>query len=296
MTIKEALEVLQKQSDCWDKITECSANCEECECHADASNLVEAVKTVLDAFGNCSELPNSSDDCVSRQADLIDRAEAQTELQFAARRYTVAKEAHGEGQVVWSENLISVTDAMNALRKVSPIQAKQMIPTQMSGTSEDTVDWGYISVNSLLEYCENNITHSITPNEFMRMNRVKFPKPCTDAISRQAAIDLCKQRLYETAINNSGYKCDADDVYSEMAERRISNWLNDVPSVQAEQKWIPCSERVPEDDNAVLITHSKGVGKAWWNGRYWTSIAVKKYKTVSAWMPLPEPYRGDTND
>ncbi len=50
--------------------------------------------------------------------DLIDRAAAQTELQFAARRYTVAHEAHGEGRVVWSENLISVTDAMNALRNV----------------------------------------------------------------------------------------------------------------------------------------------------------------------------------
>lgn len=54
--------------------------------------------------------------------DLISRADAQTELQFAARRYTVAHEAHGEGRVVWSDNLISVTDAMNALRKVPSIQ------------------------------------------------------------------------------------------------------------------------------------------------------------------------------
>ena len=51
-------------------------------------------------------------------SDLIDRAAAQTELQFAARRYTVAYEAHGEGRTVWSEDLISVTDAMNALRNV----------------------------------------------------------------------------------------------------------------------------------------------------------------------------------
>lgn len=50
--------------------------------------------------------------------DCIDRAEAQTAIQFAARRYTVAHEAHGEGHVVWSDNLISVTDAMNALREV----------------------------------------------------------------------------------------------------------------------------------------------------------------------------------
>ena len=63
------------------------------------------------------------------------------------------------------------------------------------------------------------------------------------------------------------------------------NYLN-----QPEQQWIPCSERLPDNDESVLISNSHGVTKAWWNGRFWTSIAVKEYKTVYAWMPLPEPY------
>lgn len=50
--------------------------------------------------------------------NLISLEEAQVALQFAARRYTVAHEAHGEGKVVWSDNLISVTDAFNALREL----------------------------------------------------------------------------------------------------------------------------------------------------------------------------------
>ena len=54
--------------------------------------------------------------------DLIGRAEAQTAIQFAAKRYTVAHEAHGEGQVVWSDNLINVTDAMNVLRDLPSAQ------------------------------------------------------------------------------------------------------------------------------------------------------------------------------
>lgn len=58
-------------------------------------------------------------------------------------------------------------------------------------------------------------------------------------------------------------------------------------------RWIPCSERLPDNDESVLISNSHGVTKAWWNGKCWTSIAVKKYKTVTAWMPLPEPYRGE---
>lgn len=51
-------------------------------------------------------------------SDLIYRAEAQTELQLVARRYTLAHEAHGEGTADWIANLITVTDATNALRKV----------------------------------------------------------------------------------------------------------------------------------------------------------------------------------
>lgn len=54
--------------------------------------------------------------------DLISRAVAQIELQLSARRYTVAHEAHGEGRVVWSEDLISVSDAMNVLRKLPSAQ------------------------------------------------------------------------------------------------------------------------------------------------------------------------------
>lgn len=77
--------------------------------NADRDKVEEAVEMAIEAL-NHSEIPNSS--------DCIDRAEAQTAIQFAARRYTVAHEAHGEGHVVWSDNLISVTDAMNALREV----------------------------------------------------------------------------------------------------------------------------------------------------------------------------------
>lgn len=58
-------------------------------------------------------------------SDLINRAEAQTAIQLVARRYTVAHEAHGAGKVVWSDDLISVTDAMNALREIPSAQPEQ---------------------------------------------------------------------------------------------------------------------------------------------------------------------------
>ena len=71
----------------------------------------------------------------------------------------------------------------------------------------------------------------------------------------------------------------------------ILEMIESQPTIAQESRWIPCSERLPDNDESVLISNSHGVTKAWWNGRSWTSIAVKKYKTVIAWMPLPEPYK-----
>ena len=65
-------------------------------------------------------------------------------------------------------------------------------------------------------------------------------------------------------------------------------------------EWIPCSERLPENSNTVLITHKGGVSFGWYNGRYWGRGASTKHrliKTVTAWMPLPEPYmKGEQNE
>ena len=260
MTIKEALEALRKNYGCL-TTTGCGSLgnlCDRCEYDVDADTVTEALKTVLDAFSNGSEIPNSSD-CICRQADLIDRAAAQTELQFAARKYTVAHEAHGEGQVVWSDNLISVTDAMNALRKVTSVQAQQM---------DDTEFW---------------------------KKRVKdYENTVNDLISKMT----------------KGVKFNCMEMNAEGITFR-----EEKPSVQAEQKWIPCSKRLPKNRDWYLgIFRESDTG--WINiipfvcsyiGRptstttkdYWIIHGCTEsdgyYKSLEcvAWMPLPEPYRGD---
>ena len=61
----------------------------------------------------------------------------------------------------------------------------------------------------------------------------------------------------------------------------------------ASLKWVPCSERLPEDLTNVLITDAEGdvfvarfieviQGQAEWST-----------DDVVAWMPLPEPYKGE---
>lgn len=56
--------------------------------------------------------------------------------------------------------------------------------------------------------------------------------------------------------------------------------------------WIPCSERLPEEDGKYLVTMNGYVSKKPIVG---TSIFVTStkewYPNCIAWMPLPEPYK-----
>ena len=66
--------------------------------------------------------------------------------------------------------------------------------------------------------------------------------------------------------------------------------------------WIPVSERLPEEDGAYLVTTK-------WKGSYSgdvyieTNMAMYREQTkewdcvdVIAWMPLPQPYKAESED
>jgi hypothetical protein len=67
-------------------------------------------------------------------------------------------------------------------------------------------------------------------------------------------------------------------------------------------RWIPCTERLPEEGGDYLVTTK-------WKGSYSgdtyieTNMAVYREKLeewdckgVIAWMPLPEPYKAESED
>lgn len=64
-------------------------------------------------------------------------------------------------------------------------------------------------------------------------------------------------------------------------------------SLPSEQQWIPVKDRLPEDDDPVLVTDCK-----WWTDiafydglNWWYRDSQNLKADVSAWMPLPEPYK-----
>lgn len=67
--------------------------------------------------------------------DCISRAEVMTEIQLNAKRYSLAKESGGLGQVVWSHNLISINDAIEVIRTLPSVT-----PTPKTGHWIVTMD------------------------------------------------------------------------------------------------------------------------------------------------------------
>ena len=99
----------------------------------------------------------------------------------------------------------------------------------------------------------------------------------------------------------------------------IIDAVKDAPTI--EPKWIPCSERLPEDSGDYLVRPSDSVLEdysdfrevmiipydadceafGWWTDRYdpislgYVDSDFNEFD-VLAWMPLPEPWKGADDD
>ena len=78
---------------------------------------------------------------------------------------------------------------------------------------------------------------------------------------------------------------------------QIMEYIDKLPSAQPEQRWIPVSERMPEPRIDVWCNSDMGQMVGYyeenvetWYGRDYLELMV------TAWMPLPEPYREERAD
>ena len=93
---------------------------------------------------------------------------------------------------------------------------------------------------------------------------------------------------------------DADALKEEVNKKKVAGRFNtlllidNAPTVPLDE-WIPVSERLPEHSyQPYLVTVDYGDGLVCSCQRYFFSEEIGwNDDCVIAWMPLPEPYKGD---
>ena len=117
-------------------------------------------------------------------------------------------------------------------------------------------------------------------------NRSEIPTSSDDCISRQ---DVLSEIIRFSTEEGSSVEC--QQLYCD---------VNNMPPVTPQEpKWIPVSERLPEDRELVLCSSKRG---GVFEGRYfddetdcqWYAFRNDEFvrnDVIDAWMPLPKPYR-----
>ena len=122
----------------------------------------------------------------------------------------------------------------------------------------------------------------------------KKPEPCEDTISRKHLLSEIDALMQSPWFNN-GKDDDMFTHYGYVERKEAVEIVRDLcikkePPVTPKQRWIPVSERLPENNGYYLVTEKRGrvcsyvFRKEGNSEEYWRRCA-------EAWMPFPEPYK-----
>ena len=122
-----------------------------------------------------------------------------------------------------------------------------------------------------------------------------------DLISRQAAIDVMKK--HRTIFCDNSPESFRKLPYSDKSRvDEIDNCIAALVNLSTVHQWIPCSERLPEEDGLeVMFCSRRGRVHI---GKYHDDASLNRWFSyrdkirfmndeVTAWMQLPEPYKGE---
>ena len=82
--------------------------------------------------------------------------------------------------------------------------------------------------------------------------------------------------------------------------RQLAEWLEELKQLREWTGWIPVSERLPKKSGRYIVSVLDGINRrttvVQYQPRYktWTMAGRMAYWKVVAWMPLPEPYKTES--
>lgn len=122
--------------------------------------------------------------------------------------------------------------------------------------------------------------------------------PSAEAVSRDAIMSAKFHPLPYTHITPT----DADaESYKRGWNDALDAVVDNAPSAEAVQGWIPCSERLPSMRTEVIYSYDGIVSTGYMTDRdytgekteeHWEDLEIGAYIEPIAWMPLPTPYKG----
>ncbi|WP_291235954.1 DUF551 domain-containing protein [Frisingicoccus sp.] len=113
----------------------------------------------------------------------------------------------------------------------------------------------------------------------------------------QEVFEKIKQRITIAATEACGYSA----LTRVISESELKDILESTYS-EFNDGWIPCSERLPEESGTYIVNaienHIVHVTFAKFMPRMkkWNLTGSRSYWKVTAWTPLPEPYKPDSVD
>ena len=171
-------------------------------------------------------------------------------------------------------------------------------------TKEEIIEVIHKTMYQFFDVCGDNEEVPMTDKDELLLsvnkaicNNIKAlaQEPCEDCISREAVLAI------------AGDSCLDLDNYEDTKE--FCDEIKDLPPVTPIQRWIPCSERLPEKNMACLVSvgelnfrqlamYSDLMGikdhKIFHQGTVGYADFVDITEKVNAWMPLPKPYRAES--